>query len=254
MNDFILLKDNYNINVENMIDESGNIYYFSLPPLKLDNLNQSEDETLENYLESSSKITNKKLGRKRTGDNSERKHTKDSQDNQMKRIKTFAINKSLIPFLNEILKNYEKFKGKQFQIMNYQEVIEKLTKKINMEFFKMTLDIFLSYENKNLKPGKLTNKEIIDEIKDNTNEEDDIRKCLKITLEEWFAIFTKKNKLENLELSKTPKLLNKDDFLKTVRNEKLEEYHSGFEILLNDPIKWFENKNGRSSKKSKFLG
>ena len=47
----------------------------------------------------------------------------------MKRIKTFAINKSLIPFLNEILKNYEKFKGKQFQIMNYQEVIEKLTKK-----------------------------------------------------------------------------------------------------------------------------
>jgi hypothetical protein len=211
----------------------------------------------DNFFETSKggeKSKVRQLGRKRRGDESVRKHTKNSKDNQMKKIRSYAINTALIQFLNNILKGTE-FKSKKFQKVNYQHFIQNLTIGENLEFLEMRLYDLLTYTSKEKNQnnhGELTKNQIlVNEIMKNTNANDDIRIVLNIELKKWFNIFTKKEELKDLKLAKTPEFLNKDDFLiQLEKKEKdLQDYHTSFEDLLDQLSSWFENKTQRPSKK-----
>jgi hypothetical protein len=202
-----------------------------------------------------SEKSKKKLGRKRNGE-PEGDHTDNSEDNQMKRIKSFAINKALILFLNTILDDTI-FRKQKFYKVNYSLIIENLNRDKNLEFFNMRLYELLIYtvkeENQSGRVGLAKNKILVDEIMKNANEDDDIRKVLDITLQEWFEIFIKKKDIKELNLAKTPNFLDKDDFLYNLIQQKkdLSSYRTKFEDLLNKFQTWFEEKTARPSRGKK---
>ena len=108
-------------------------------------------------------------------------------------------------------------------------------------------------ENQSGRVGLAKNKILVDEIMKNANEDDDIRKVLDITLQEWFEIFIKKKDIKELNLAKTPTFLDKDDFLYNLIQQKkdLSSYRTKFEDLLNKFQTWFEEKTARPSRGKK---
>ena len=224
----------------------------------------------------------KKPGRKKKDDPQKGKHTKHSNDNMIKKIKSHLLD-YLILFVNNILnslfsdnkiKSYIKImknnksvndpkKEDLIKHLDYNKIMNKTEKQINLKFLKMPLKDFLSQDisEKYKTLDKNTNKRIIEEILINENDNEIINCVFKrLTLGDWIDIFTYKKELENLEdLGFSNKENNKfimDNFIRVDKLlEKIYDLHNGdnyfsrFIIILYNFERWFYIKIGRKRNK-----
>ena len=134
--------------------------------------------------------------------------------------------------------------------LNYKKYINNLTKKKEIELFKMKLKDFASLEvskKKKSNSDKYFNKNFINHIlKDTEKNNETIQNFLNnISFEEWIDVFTKKRQDYNLEefnglqnsLEKVAKEYKDDD-----------EYFTRFVFYLFNYPNWFYNKKGRERK------
>ena len=170
-----------------------------------------------------------------------------SADNILKKIKGNFFRYG-IDFLNMFL-NKNNQKG-ELLYLNYKKYINNLTKKKEIDLFKMKLKDFASLEVSKKKKSNLDkyfNKNFINDIlKDTEKNNETIQNFLNnISFEEWIDVFTKKRQDYNLEefnglqnsLEKVAKEYKDDD-----------EYFTRFVFYLFNYPNWFYNKKGRERK------
>ena len=225
----------------------------------------------------------KKLGRKKKDEPENGKHTKHSNDNMIKKIKSNLLH-YLIRFINNILNIllndnnnkillYIKFmktnkKEKEYKIkdlikkIDYEKTMNKTEKEINLKFLKMPLKDFLSQDisskYKTLK--KNANKRVIDEILLNENDNQIIKFLLEdLTLGDWIDIFTYKRELKDfITLDEEKNKIIMDNFTRVdkllkeiyeLHNEN--NYFSLFFSILYNFERWFFIKKGRQINRRK---
>ena len=170
-----------------------------------------------------------------------------SADNILKKIKGNFFRYG-IDFLNMFL-NKNNQKG-ELLYLNYKKYINNLTKKKEIDLFKMKLKDFASLEVSKKKKSNSDiyfNKNFINDIlKDTEKNNETIQNFLNnISFEEWIDVFTKKRQDYNLEefnglqnsLEKVAKEYKDDD-----------EYFTRFVFYLFNYPNWFYNKKGRERK------
>ena len=184
-------------------------------------------EKESNQLQNNDTVNKKKCnqGRKRYDDESEGKHTKDSEDNMLRKIKSFFVG-SFHNYLNSIIQDPEL---KLTKIDFY--VCKELKKEFNERLFEVTLKVI--YETVNLsdkytnlvknEPDK--NRKIIERIF-NENKEVEAIKILRLTFEEVYQIFLSRyspispelrKKIEGTNILTSKEFLKLDDFLKYIK-------------------------------------
>jgi hypothetical protein len=186
-------------------------------------------------------------GRKRKKDTIKGIHNMYSADNILKKIKGNFFRYG-IDFLNMFL-NKNNQKG-ELLYLNYKKYINNLTKKKEIDLFKMKLKDFASLEVSKKKKSNSDiyfNKNSINHIlKDTEKNNETIQNFLNnISFEEWIDVFTKKRQDYNLEefnglqnsLEKVAKEYKDDD-----------EYFTRFVFYLFNYPNWFYNKKGRERK------
>ena len=223
----------------------------------------------------------KKPGRKKKEDTSDRDHSKDSEDNIIKKIKNKSIT-TLVIFINciinsslsdEKIKSYvrimknlndeqEPEKEDLIKYLDNKKTVEEAKKEINLNFLKMPLKEFLSID---ISPKYSTykresNKIMIYEIIKNEKENKVLMFVLNdLTFEDYIDIFTRKKKFidfKQLDLNK--KYLNLiernfiyvDSLLEEVyqKNDK-DNYFSRFISILYNFKRWFFIKQDRKREK-----
>ena len=162
----------------------------------------------------------KKLGRKKNDDTLGKinsKHNKYSQDNIIKKIKSKLLH-FLVEFLNNLLnsilkknkinsyikivKNIEDNKIPKnvglIKDLDYKNVIDRVKKEKNLEFFDMKLKDFLSgkISSKYKTLQKDSNKRIIEEILKEENENEIINFVFNLTFRQWLDSFLYKKEIQ----------------------------------------------------------
>lgn len=178
------------------------------------------------------------LGRKRKGDDSERKHNSSSPDNVFKKFKTNLIN-FLLVLINDLL-NKIGTEEKLLKIRPEYYTNGKIEK--NKELFKEKLSTIFSKERskKYLKEeNKNNNINIINEYKDNLN----LKKIFDMTLEESIKIFMKSKEEYKKEYSENKFLF---------QNLNSKDQNEIDTIILNGGVfEFLNNKTPRNKKKEK---
>jgi len=188
--------------------------------------------------------TTKKLGRKTKDDDEKGNHTKFSQDNIVKKIKSNSIG-ILTTTINEILKavlgeekynDYTKSMRKYssnkeigneplIKDLNYKLVVDDLKRDKNLEFYDMTLKDFfsnpISTKYSTFEPH--ANKKIIEELLEKEGDSKIINFIFNLRFGDWFDIFTKKENLEDFE--------NFDEYQSNLLNSKLITVEELFHII-----------------------
>ena len=228
-------------------------------------------EKESNQIQNNDTVNKKKSnqGRKRYDDESEGKHTKDSEDNMLRKIKSFFVG-AFHNYLNSIIQDPEL---KLTKIDFY--ICKELKKEFNESLFKATLKAI--YETVNLsdkytnliknEPDK--NKKIIEKIF-NENKEVESIKILSLTFEEVYQIFINrycpispelKKKIEGTNILTSKEFWKLDDFLIYIKqkfekekNKKknqinIDDYISNIKNLCIGLKDWFKTKNGRKNRK-----
>ena len=228
-------------------------------------------EKESNQIQNNDTVNKKKSnqGRKRYDDESEGKHTKDSEDNMLRKIKSFFVG-AFHNYLNSIIQDPEL---KLTKIDFY--ICKELKKEFNESLFKATLKAI--YETVNLsdkytnliknEPDK--NKKIIEKIF-NENKEVESIKILSLTFEEVYQIFISRycpispqlrKKIEVTNILTSKEFWKLDDFLIYIKqkfekekNKKknqinIDDYISNIKNLCLGLKDWFKAKNGRKNRK-----
>ena len=231
--------------IENKIQtENKQTANTSLVKKEEENISNSMDNLLSIDILTEKEKKKKKsfLGRKTKGDNEIRDHSKFTEDNQMRKIKSYFL-KCIPDYVNSSLS----FAHKRFLKID-KKVNQELKKDFNVELMNKTLkSIFLEFsicgrysESKN---GENHNAELIKEIYEKNEETEAIEKLEK-TYVEVLKLF-RKNNLEKF----------KDDILaKEIRNGEnestAEKYVDQLVKLLFNYESWFNDKSARGPKKS----
>ncbi len=163
------------------------------------------------------------LGRKRNDikNGIESKHNKNAEDNIIKKIKTKLID-NLISFINNLFeKHLDKEEIKQYirktikqgyklrenkskeiiKQLDYNNIVNKTSRKDNLQFLHMSLRQFLSQNISSKLTTFLpdTNKIIIDEIIKNHSENGNINFIFNLKFSDWLDVFLKKKEFSDLE-------------------------------------------------------
>jgi hypothetical protein len=224
----------------------------------------------------------KEVGRKKSGDKSQRDHNRDSEDNIVKKIKAKII-AALLLFINRIIdyffdenkiKSYVKIlkkikddkepeKEDLIKDLNYKKTVNETKREINLNFLKMRLKEFLSIE---ISPKFSTydcnsNKTIINEIIKNEQDNEILMFILNdLTFEDYIDIYTRKKdlgsfgKLDEIKLNIIEsQFIYVDELLKEVYEINNENnYFSRFTSILYNLKRWFfikqERKRGEKNK------
>ena len=223
----------------------------------------------------------KKLGRKKKEDTSDRDHSKDSEDNIIKKIKNKVIN-TIVIFTNciinsslsdEKIKSYvrimknlndeqEPEKEDLIKYLDNKKTVEETKKEINLNFLKMPLKEFLSID---ISPKYSTykresNKIMINEIIKNEKENEALMFVLNdLTFEDYIDIFTRKKKFidfKQLDLNKIYLNLIEKNFIyvdslleEVYRKNDKDYYFSRFTSILYNFKRWFFIKQDRKREK-----
>ena len=223
----------------------------------------------------------KKLGRKKKDDPQKGKHTKHSNDNMIKKIKSHLLDYLILFFNNilnslfddnkiksyiKIIKNNQSIKDPKkedlIKNLDYNTIMNKTEKEINLKFLKMPLKDFLSQDisNKYKTFNKNTNKRVIEEILLNEKDNEIIKFIFKkLTLGDWIDIFTYKKELGDFgALDENNQKLIMDHFIRVDKLlEKIydlkngDNYFSLFITILYNFERWFFIKTGRHRSKEK---
>lgn len=239
--------------------------------IKREEIGQKEDKEKEsNQMHNDETVIKKKSskGRKSFDDEGEGKHTKDSEDNMFRKIKSFFVG-SYHDYLNSTIQDPEL----QLTKVDFY-ICKEIKKDFNESLFAATLKkiyetVNLSDKYSNLiknEPDK--NRKIIEKIF-NENKEVEAIKTLNLTFDEVYQIFISRycplssqliKKIEGTNILTSKKFLKLDDFLKYIR-EKFEKekekkknqtnidgYISKIKNLCLNLKKWFQDKNGRKNR------
>ena len=179
----------------------------------------------------------KKLGRKRKNEEREAFHTKDRDDNQMRKVKTYIMN-FILDYLNKSIV----YNRKQFLKIN-KNVNECLRKDFNMSLMQMTIkDIFV--QNKinetynDFKKERNLNQDLIKEIFEK-NEDIETIKILNMKYIDLVIIY--RTEFLNQFISD----LTKKEIKAEGKKEKVESYVEQLKYLLLNYEDWFEQKKGK---------
>lgn len=211
----------------------------------------------------------KNKGRKSFNDESEGKHTKDSEDNMLRKIKSFFVG-SFHNYLNSIIENPEL---KLTKIDFY--VCKELKKEFNENLFEATLKLIYMIVNLSDKYSNLIknepdkNRKIIERIF-NENKEAEAIKILNLNFYEVYQIFISRycpispqlrKKIEGTNILISKEFWKLDDFLENIKDkfekekrkkksqENIDEYISKVKNLCLGLKEWFQSKNGRQARK-----
>ena len=197
-------------------------------------------------------ILQKKRGRKKKSDKSERKHNNTSEDNMITKIK-IQIFEYAMDIINQNLP-----KNKQLIKINHNEV-RKLQIDLNTKMFDKTLRQLFSEINKSKKykdqKYKDNNKKIINEIDEGIIKAEKVKKILDLTFFELLEIFKKKkeeiisdNELDKLNLlvdEKREKKSGFERFIKKLKDKFSDDYIMKISSLIFKYKEWFDGKTGR---------
>ena len=218
---------------------------------------------------------NKKPGRKKLNDYTKRRHSKNSSDNIIKKIKSKFLEYSL-KFINKVLNS--NLNKKNITYYNYllrkkkkEDNFENLIKALDYKYVnRIKKDSELSLLDKSLKEvfsqdisskySRLqndSNKTIIERIVIDEKDNDIIMFALNLTLREWIDVFIYKKelkditKINNLSLEKINQLSSLFDrvdnlLLDIYQKDCSKNYLSHFISLMYNYERWFYIKRGRS--------
>ena len=179
----------------------------------------------------------KKLGRKRKNEEREAFHTKDRDDNKMRKVKTYIMN-FILDYLNKSIV----YNRKQFLKIN-KNVNQCLRKDFNMSLMQMTIkDIFV--QNKinetynDFKKERNLNQDLIKEIFEK-NEDIETIKILNMKYIDLVIIY--RTEFLNQFISD----LTKKEIRAEGKKEKVESYVEQLKYLLLNYEDWFEQKKGK---------
>lgn len=201
-----------------------------------------------------SENSKKLLGRKRKLGDSSGTHTKDSEDNLIKKIKGILFSRA-IEYINSFIKKHKTNKKNIFKLRNlyYGKYVNDLKKENEMNLFETKLKDFASRQasEKNFKNKEFDenyNKNQIVSILEEEKHNEKINMLLNMTFGEFIDIFSlMKNLDDDLEfngLQNTLKGIYEDE-----NNSR--EYFSRFVFYLFNYKAWFNNRKGRKGRKEK---
>ena len=183
------------------------------------------------------KNNGKKLGRKRKNEEREAFHTKDRDDNKMRKVKTYIMN-FILDYLNKSIV----YNRKQFLKIN-KNVNQCLRKDFNMSLMQMTIkDIFV--QNKinetynDFKKERNLNQDLIKEIFEK-NQDIETIKILNMKYIDLVIIY--RTEFLNQFISD----LTKKEIRAEGKKEKVESYVEQLKYLLLNYEDWFEQKKGK---------
>lgn len=212
-----------------------------------------------------------KAGRKNKEDKTFRIHNNYSDDNIIKKIKTYIFEYAL-SFLNQILNLYidtetkislfKKIKknndndkvnqnGNLLKLLEYK-IIKRVKKDIDLKILNTLLKILfyddISSKLYNFK--KDSNKIIIDEIMEKEKGNEIIMYAFNMKLEEWFDFFCYKKEikfLESIEKEKDIKFERADIILNGIAEKNDDAYFTKFIFYFYNYKRWFLEKKGRKT-------
>lgn len=201
-----------------------------------------------------SENSKKLLGRKRKLGDSSGTHTKDSEDNLIKKIKGILFSRA-IEYINSFIKKHKTNKKNIFKLryLYYGKYVNDLKKENEMNLFETKLKDFASRQasEKNFKNKEFDenyNKNQIVSILEEEKNNEKINMLLNMTFGEFIDIFSlMKNLDDDLEfngLQNTLKGIYEDE-----NNSR--EYFSRFVFYLFNYKAWFNNRKGRKGRKEK---
>ena len=228
--------------------------------IKSNNITNNVENNVENK---------KRRGRKKKEELDKRNHNKQSEDNIMRKIKSYFLN-----YCHNLLNKSIMYKDLQFLKLN-SEINENLKRDYNLNLLNITLkelyeksSISTKYK-KQIKNCFDKNKQIIKKIYEE-NEEVETIKILNLTYRELFNVFIRNIKKISLELEtkiKDISILHEDEFkninnffeeIKTqekYKNESEENINYYLENIKNLCLyyeEWFLSKRGRNRNKNKL--
>ena len=179
----------------------------------------------------------KKLGRKRKNEEREAFHTKDRDDNKMRKVKTYIMN-FILDYLNKSIV----YNRKQFLKIN-KNVNQCLRKDFNMSLMQMTIkDIFeqnkINERYNDFKKERNLNQDLIKEIFEK-NEDIETIKILNMKYIDLVIIY--RTEFLNQFISD----LTKKEIGAEGKKEKVESYVEQLKYLLLNYEDWFEQKKGK---------
>ena len=207
------------------------------------------------------KEKNTQYGRKKQEDKDKGKngdHNRDSEDNKMRKIKSY-FGKNLYIFIRDSFKD-------KYEFLKLEIAINKnLKKDYNEKLFKMKIkDIYLNFKisDKYVHYAEDINQKLIKKIYEEKKEKAVI-KILDLTYIEAFDIFRRKimgkdinpelkNKINGTGFLDTKKFKDFDCFIEKIREEEknkngdIEEYINDIKSLCLNFEEWFRNKIGRN--------
>jgi len=212
------------------------------------NMNTEEQNIFENKDDVQNVIIpDKKVGRRIKGKNykEDAKHTKMSDDNIIRKIKT-----SIFDYILKKLNNSIKFKSGKFRSLN-KEWKERLKKKEQMELLNKTIfEIYTMTKMNKVGEKKGNNEKLIEKIYEENKELETISILSKkfqeilneVREEKTLDSFLEKIKEKEIKNEKKYKNKIKDDFDIELYMDKIRKLLLGYE-------EWFQKKKGRNTKK-----
>ena len=241
-------KDFFNVDQSSLLKAENELQSYTIKKINIsDEFNNSQDKEEQKDINAKKKFG---LGRKKKGDETERKHDIFASDNIIKKIKGFLF-KNLVLFFNKIIKK------DLILELNYKKYINHLKKDENFKYLHMSIKDLLSleispfYRGINPKLNKINIKKILDEEKKN----DIVMFILNMKFREWMNIFTMNEDIKsfdklNIFKKNMPTIIG---FLKQVleKNKNL-NYLRYILLYLFNYERWFIIKNSRRSKRKKI--
>ena len=213
---------------------------------KVQNNMNTEEQNIKDDVQNVIK-PDKKVGRRIKGKNykEDAKHTKMSDDNIIRKIKT-----SIFDYILKKLNNSIKFKSGRFRSLN-KEWKERLKKKEQMELLNKTIfEIYTMTKMNKVGEKKGNNEKLIEKIYEENKELETIS-ILSKTFQEILNEVREEKTLDSfLEKIKEKEIKNEKKYKNKIKDDfDIELYMDKIRKLLFEYEEWFQKKKGRNTKK-----
>ena len=208
---------------------------------------------IEKDVEKKNRNNQKKKGRKKRTDKSERNHTKNSDDNIIRKIKVHIFKYAIEIMNNNIPKNYPKIKKLSYNEINVLQ-IQKNRAMFSKSLGEIFTEINMSPKFKDVKYKDDNNKKLIEKInKDAVKKEKlkKIKKILDLTFLDLLEIFKGNeemiNKLGDVKLLVDYGKKGYEQFINEQKKKQnvTDDYIKNLMNLINDYENWFDSEKSR---------
>ena len=208
---------------------------------------------IEKDVEKKNRNNQKKKGRKKRTDKSERNHTKNSADNIIRKIKVHIFKYAIEIMNNNIPKNYPKIKKLSYNEINVLQ-IQKNRAMFSKSLGEIFTEINMSPKFKDVKYKDDNNKKLIEKInKDAVKKEElkKIKKILDLTFLDLLEIFKGNeemiNKLGDVKLLVDNGKKGYEQFINEQKKKQnvTDDYIKNLMNWINDYENWFDSEKSR---------